>query len=104
LVSIGTPTLLELGYSARSAQDWALALTGTLTALMPLRYLTLGAERRALEVQGTLAGLGRHRAASVADLLLAALAEGSQLTMLHLGKDFDLIAQVTGQAVERLRG
>lgn len=37
------------------------------------------------------------------DLLIAAVAERSGLTVLHLDKDFDLIAEITGQAVERLR-
>jgi hypothetical protein len=50
-----------------------------------------------------LAGQGRHREPSVPDLLIAAVAERSGLTVLHLDKDFDLIAEITGQAVERLR-
>jgi predicted nucleic acid-binding protein len=34
--------------------------------------------------------------------LIAATAELAQLTVLHLDKDFELIAEVTGQPVERL--
>lgn len=60
-------------------------------------------EDRALEVQAALADAGHHRAPSVADLLVAAVAELSGLTVLHLDKDFELIADVTGQPVERLR-
>jgi predicted nucleic acid-binding protein len=56
----------------------------------------------------TLADQGRYRAPSLPDLLIAAVliaavAECSGLTVLHLDKDFDLIADVTGQPVERLR-
>jgi hypothetical protein len=60
-------------------------------------------EARAVEVQGMFADRGYHRAPSVPDLLIAAIAELSGLTVLHLDKDFDLIADITGQPVERLR-
>lgn len=55
-----------------------------------------------MDVQERLADRGHHRAASVPDLLIAATAELSGLTVLHLDKDFELIADVTGQTVERL--
>jgi predicted nucleic acid-binding protein len=35
-------------------------------------------------------------------LIIAATAELAGLTVLHLDKDFDVIADVTGQPVERL--
>jgi predicted nucleic acid-binding protein len=35
------------------------------------------------------------------DLLVAATVELARLTVLHLDKDFDLIASITGQPVER---
>jgi|SRR5271166_323568 len=72
-------------------------------ALMPMEYLTPTAEDRAVEVQLLLADRGQHRAPSIPDLLVAATAEVSDLTLLALGKDFELIAQVTGQPVEPLR-
>jgi predicted nucleic acid-binding protein len=53
-------------------------------------------------VQTLLADRGRHRAPSVPDLIVAATAELAGLTVLHLDKDFDLIAEVTGQPTERL--
>ena len=43
----------------------------------------------------------RHRS-SIPDLLVAAAAEMALLTVLHVDKDLDLIAEVTGQPVERL--
>ena len=50
-----------------------------------------------------LADRGQHRAPSIPDLLNAATAELSQLTVLHLDQDYELIADLTGQPVERLR-
>jgi predicted nucleic acid-binding protein len=38
----------------------------------------------------------------VPELLIAATAELAELTVLHLDKDFEFIAAVTGQRVERL--
>ena len=42
-------------------------------------------------------------APSIPDLLIAATAAMTGLTVLHLDKDFDLIAELTGQDCERLR-
>ena len=54
-------------------------------------------------VQLALADRGQHRAPSIPDLMIAATAEVARLTVLHADKDFDLIAEVTGQPTERLR-
>lgn len=102
LVRISTVTRLELGYAARTAAHWRSEMEGPLMAAMPVQYLTPGIEDRAVEVQGLLAGRGHHRAPSLSDLLVAAAAELSDLTVLHLDKDFELIADITGQPVERL--
>lgn len=69
---------------------------------MPVEYLTPGTEERAVEVQLLLADRRRHRALSIPDLLIAAAAELAGLTVLHVDRDFDVIARVTGQVVERL--
>lgn len=103
LVRVSTPTLLEVGYSSESADDWKANQTGPPLTLMPVEHLTPRVEERALQVQGLLAHLGRHRAPSVPDLLIAAIAETVGLTVLHVDKDFELIAEITGQPVERLR-
>ena len=50
-----------------------------------------------------LANKVHHRAPAIPDLLIAATAELAQLTVLHVDKDFDLIAQVTGQPIETLQ-
>jgi predicted nucleic acid-binding protein len=103
LVLITTPTLLEIGYSARSGEDWRNNVEQPPLALMPVATFTPAVETRAVEIQGVLARRGHHRAPSVADLLVAAVAELEQLTILHVDKDFELIAEVTGQDLERLR-
>jgi len=59
-------------------------------------------EDRALEVQVSLAGKGKHRAPSIPDLIIAVTAELAGLTVLHMDKGFDLTADLTGQIVERL--
>lgn len=102
LVRITTLTMLEIGYSARSGTDLQDELHRPPLVLMPIEYLTPASESRAMTVQALLAERGLHRAPSVADLLIAASAELTGATVLHVDKDFDLIATVTGQPVETL--
>lgn len=102
LVRICTVTRLELGYSARSASEHRMLLGEAPIASMPVEYLTPRIEDRSLEVQAALSARGQHRAPSVPDLLIAATAELADLTVLHLDRDFELIADVTGQPLERL--
>lgn len=102
LVRISTVTRLEIGYSARSGSDLRTATRRPPLASMPVEYQTPAIEDRAVEVQLHLADLGHHRAPSVADLIVAATAELAGLTVVHLDKDFEVIAEVTGQPTERL--
>lgn len=102
LVAISTLTRLEVGYSARNGADHDIKVSSPPLRLMPVEYLTPQMEDRALWVQRELAARGQHRALSVPDLLIAATAELSGRTLLHLDKDFKLIADVTGQPMERL--
>lgn len=102
LVRITTVTRLEVGYSARSWQDARLMFTRPPMSSMPVEYLTPAIEERAVEVQLLLAREGQHRAPSIPDLVIAAAAELAGLTVLHLDKDFELIAALTGQPLERL--
>lgn len=103
LVHVSTVTLLEIGYSFRSGKQARYEFTTPPLTLMPIQYLTPAIEDRALEIQMLLADRGHHRAPSVADVLLAATAERVGLTVLSVDKDFDLIAEVTGQPIETLR-
>jgi predicted nucleic acid-binding protein len=103
LVRITTVTRLEVGYSARSGAEARAAARQPPLVAMPVEFLTPAIEDRAVEVQLLLADQGRHRAPSLPDLIVAATAELTGLTVLHVDKDFDLIAAITGQAVERLQ-
>lgn len=89
---------LEVLYSARNAEDHARARS----ARLGFEWLPLTDEigSRSVEVQALLAQRGHHRAASVADLLIAATAERHGATVLHYDADYDTIAAVTGQRVE----
>jgi predicted nucleic acid-binding protein len=102
LVRVTTVTRLEAGYSARSGPQLRAGLRQPPMSSMPVEYLTPAIEDRAVEVLALLADRGQHRAPSIPDLIIAATAELAELTVLHLDKDFELIAQVTGQPVERL--
>jgi predicted nucleic acid-binding protein len=103
LVRISMLTRLEVGYSARTgAQARSVFRTPPISA-MPVEYLTPAIEDRAVEVQIALAGRGKHRAPSIPDLIVAATGELASLTVLHMDKDFEIIASITGQVLERLR-
>jgi predicted nucleic acid-binding protein len=102
LVRMATVTRLEVGYSARSGPELRAGLRQPPLASMPAEYLTPAIEDRAVEVLALLADRGQHRAPSLPDLIIAAIAELAGLTVLHLDKDFEIIAGITGQPVERL--
>lgn len=103
LVRISVVTRLEIGFSARSGRELRDEVTRPPLSLMPIEYLTPAVEERAREVQSLLADRGRHRGPSVPDLLIAAAAELGGLTVLHVDKDFEVIADITRQPMERLR-
>lgn len=102
LLRLSTVTRLELGFSARSGEAAREAFRRPPLSLMPIEHLTPAVEDRAFEVQLLLADHGQHRAPSIPDLLIAATAEKAGLTVLAVDKDFQLIAEVTGQSVETL--
>ncbi|MEU8314178.1 MULTISPECIES: PIN domain nuclease [unclassified Micromonospora] len=102
LVRLSTITRLELGYSTRSGEAGRRQFAAPPLSLMPIEHLTPAIEDRALEVQMLLADRGQHRAPSIPDLLVAATAEKTGLTVLAVDEDFDLIAALTGQPIETL--
>ena len=102
LVAISNLTRLEAGFSARNMLDHERVVRLPPISSMPVEYLTPAIEDRALEVQGLLAERGQHRAPSVPDLLIAATAEVTGRVVLHVDKDFELIAAITGQPVQRV--
>ena len=102
LVHLSTVTRLEIGFSFRSGEQARREASSPPLALLPIVHVTPAMEDRAVEVQMLLADRGQHRAPSIPDLLVAATAEKSGMTVLSVDKDFDLIATVTGQSVEAL--
>lgn len=97
-VALSAPVSFELGFAARNAADYRL-MTERLAA-WPTVPTTDADQRRALEVQGALVERGQHRALSLVDALVAATAESHDLTILHYDRDFELVAEVTGQQHE----
>lgn len=89
---------LELLYSARDHADFV-ALHADRRSL-PSVDIAHGDFERAIEVMELLAKRGKHRAAAIPDLLIAAVAERVDLVVLHYDRDFDIIASVTRQPVE----
>lgn len=102
LVRVSTITRLEIGFSVRTGEGGRMIFGVPPLSLMPIERLTPSMEDRAWEVQMLLADRGQHRAPSIPDLLIAATAEKAGLTVLAVDKDFDLIADMTGQPVETL--
>lgn len=90
---------LEVLWSARGWRELAETRRERAIAFpyLPMAEDDLG---RAITVMAELARRRLHRTASIPDLLIAAVAERSGLTVLHYGRDFDRIATVTGQRVE----
>jgi predicted nucleic acid-binding protein len=97
-VAVSIVTELEVGFSARSTNDYETTRGTMLDFLIPV-LVSPRAEQRAREVQAALVRRGQHRAVSIPDLLVAAVAEIEQLSVLHYDGDFELIADITGQPV-----
>lgn len=92
-----TITDLELGHSARNAREWD-QIRDMLGAFHELQ-VTAEVVERAQAVQRALAGRAL-RGRKVPDLLIAAAAELNGANLLHYDSDFEIIAEVTGQAHE----
>ncbi|MCV7151058.1 PIN domain-containing protein [Mycolicibacterium pyrenivorans] len=98
--------LVEAGLVATTAQLDAEALY---SARNPADYEQLWSDRRlayeylptddehwqtALGAQRQLASTGRHRAVGMADLLIAAIADAHDVTLIHYDADFEIAAEV----------
>lgn len=88
----------EVLYSMRDASTIQ-AMRTTFDGLWYL-MLTDWAEARSLDTLVKLAERGKHRAAKIGDLQIAAVAEQYDATLLHYDHDFDDIAEITGQPTE----
>ncbi len=93
---------MELLRSGRDHDD-VVTMRGKLAAL---RDVAMGDRvwRRATDVLELLAEAGPlyHRRVALPDLLIAAAAELAEVPVLHYDRDFELIAEVTGQPVRAL--
>jgi predicted nucleic acid-binding protein len=90
---------LEIGYSARNLDEFD-SVAADRAALYHELPLTRGITDRARQVQRELVRAGLQRGPGVADLLIAATAEVHGATVVHYDRDFDTIAEITGQPVE----
>ena len=88
---------LEILYSARSLADYE-AILAERRSLMSYP-ITDQVTDRAIEVQYQFAHLGQHRI-PLPDLLIAAVAELNDVTVLHYDADYDRIASITQQPSE----
>jgi len=86
----------ELGWATRSSAEFDQLRIDRDTGY---EWLAVHDEdwRHALDVQAALWRDGQIRAVGFPDLLIAAVAEREQVTVLHYDSDYDLIAKITGQ-------
>lgn len=90
---------LEILYSARTERD-LLEIRKDRAIAYPRVAMSEADFARAEDVLALLAKRGHHRAVSLPDLLIAAVAERAGLTVLHYDADFEIVAAVTRQPVE----
>lgn len=92
-------TALEMAYSARNADDHATIIARQrATRWLPVTEVVMD---RALEIVAMLASRGQHRT-PIPDVIIAATAEHHQAIVLHVDKDYEHIAEATGQPMRRL--
>ena len=97
-IALCAPVAFELGFSARSGADHD-AIMSRIDAFESAPS-TEGDHQRALDLQRLLAHRGHHRALSLVDALVAAVAETRNLTILHYDADFELVSSFTGQPTQ----
>jgi predicted nucleic acid-binding protein len=96
LLAVCPVTELEFFYSARSSADREQGVQDMRSVFgwVPVHDR---AYDRAWDVQSELTSKGQHRSAGPVDLVVAATAELHNLTLLHHDRDFDIVANITGQ-------
>ena len=99
-VLMSTMVELELLRTARNAHEHG-ELAAEYGELIRIG-VDRGTERRALEIQATLARRGYHRGPSPVDLIAAAAAERADAELWHCDRHFELIADVTGQPIRKV--
>jgi len=97
---IATCAMLDLE-ALRQARD-ATSVEQVMVGRDGLRWLPTPDDvwDRVLEVQAELSSSGRRTSVAVPDLIIAAVAARHQAVVLHYDRDYDVIAEITGQPVE----
>lgn len=91
-IAVCLPFLLEAGYSARSGEEHRRLLSDL--SLLPRVEIDRETESLATEAQKQLAQVGHHRLPP-SDLVIAACAHRAGAGVLHVDRDYDLIAKRT---------
>ena len=91
-------TMAELLYSSPNAAE--MQADADDLSLLGMLHIDSAVEEQVTEIMKLLAVRGQHRAPSIADLFVAAVARTNNATVLHYDKDFELIADATGQRHE----
>jgi predicted nucleic acid-binding protein len=90
---------VEALYSVRNSEEYERLRTRRLAIFTYLESEEIDWQR-ALATQMELCVKSQHRGPGVADLVIAAIAQRYDLTLIHYDSDFDRIAEVTGQRTE----
>lgn len=90
---------IEALYSARNGEDYEI-LRGIRASIFTYLDTEEVDWQRALSVQQEMAKNAQHRGPKVPDLLIAAVAERYNLTLIHYDSDFDRIAATSDQHAE----
>lgn len=90
---------MEILYSARSYADLVRTRITRSHAfvLLPLEQADFD---RATQLMEELAGRSHHRAVGIPDLLISAVAERANLTVIHYDSDYEFVAEITGQPMQ----
>ncbi len=101
-VAVTEPIVLEYLNGARQLIEYE----AFSVRLQAAKVITTTPEdwQRALSVHRALAasGPGHQRSVRLVDLIVAAVAERADLPIVHLDKDYERIAAITGQPIRRL--
>ena len=92
VLALAPPVALEVGFSARNAQEWDTTHVGF--SGFPVLPMSARTYEIARDLQGDLWHHGLVRAVGCTDLLIAAVAIEHHATVLHYDRDYELLAQV----------
>ncbi|MGC0423180.1 PIN domain nuclease [Embleya sp. AB8] len=100
-VGLCEPVRIEYLRSAGRQEDFHEA-DHFLTEMFPYHLVPDSLWSECAQLQMDLANLSWHEGASMVDLVVAVTARHHGLTLLHLDRDFEVIAKLTGQPTKRI--